>query len=372
MARKCAAAICDIIPLPHFWLYGCRTKGYVACMKQPSKVSDQQTLPESGPSFRLFDAHNDTLILREVRRDPLDFAVEDLAYDVDLPRLRKGNVGGMMVMVGDNDLRQSLRLIDAIHRMPEAHPDSFALARNRADVIAAQQANRIALVMSIEGQAMFGEDMALLRLWHQLGVRVASLSHGEGTFGGPATALQIDPACTRPLSPEQRESLRRREKGLTAFARESLKEMARLNMVLDLTHANDKAFWEALESYPGPICCTHSNCFSLCPVGRNLTDTMMRALAERKGVMGLCFYNAFIDGKAPDLDRFLDHLDHALDIMGPQGVAIGSDFDGIPPSHSLVLKDVAAMESFWSAAIKRFPASVLQQVGWDNLLAILP
>ncbi len=320
----------------------------------------------------LFDAHNDTLILREVRGDPIDFSVVDEAYDVDLPRMRSGNLMAMFVMVGDNNLVQSVRLIDAVRRMNQRYPDDFAHCCTQTDVCAAREAGRIALVMSIEGQAMFAEDTALLRQWYRLGVRVAGLTHGEGKFGGPPSALQYDRSCAQMIAPAQRARLRRREKGLTPFARESLEEMARLGMVLDLAHANDATFWEAIENYPGPVCCTHGNCYRLCPQGRNLTDDMLKALAERNGVLGLCFYSRFIDADTPTLDRFVDHVEHALGILGDNGVAIGSDFDGVSPEQTLLFDDVSRMPDFWDAVAKRIPANCLDKIGWKNLLRLLP
>ena len=321
----------------------------------------------------LFDAHNDTIILRAVRGEPLDFAQVDPKYHVDLPRLRRGNVAGMNVMVGDLDLHQSVQLIDALHEMAILHPDDFAVCGTREDVTAAEGAGRIALVMSIESQAMFREDLALLRQWHRLGVRVASLTHGEGTFGGPSTALQHDGSCNGYLSAAARGQLRLREKGLTPFARESLKEMARLDIVLDLTHANDAAFWEALELYEGPVCCTHSNCFALCPTGRNLTDEMMRAMARRDGVMALCAFGPFVDQNAPSLEQFANHIEHALDIMGEDRVGFGSDFDGIPPHTSLVIDDAADVPLVWEELRGRgLSEELLRKVARDNLLALFP
>lgn len=321
----------------------------------------------------LFDAHNDSIILREVREDPMDFAVCVPGYHVDLPRLRQGRVGGMFVMCGDLNLAQSGRLIDATVQMACKHPDDFQFCRSRNEVKNAMERSRIALVISIEGQAMFGENTALLRQWHRLGVRVASLTHGEGKFGGPSTALQYDHSCGGYLTPAAREQLRQQEKGLTPFARESLQEMARLNMVLDLTHANDAAFWEALELYNGPVCCTHSNCFSHCPHARNLTDSMMTALAERDGVLALCLFAPFIDPTTPTLSRFADHLEHALTKMGKNNVAIGSDFDGIPPGTQLALPDAAAISQLWQELDQRgFPPELQQKLAHRNLLRLLP
>ena len=103
-----------------------------------------------GSGLPILDAHNDTLILREARGDPVDFAANDPTYQVDLRRMRKGNMGGVFAMVGDSKMLQSLRLIDAIYAMCRKRPKDFALCLSAGDVRKAIGARRIALVMSLE------------------------------------------------------------------------------------------------------------------------------------------------------------------------------------------------------------------------------
>ena len=320
------------------------------------------------------DAHNDSIILRDVRGDAMDFAAVDAAYHVDLPRMRRGGMGSLFVMVGDSDLAQSVRLIDAVHRMCRAHPDDFALCRSRREVRAANRKGQIGLVMSIEGQVMFAENTAGLRLWHELGVRIASLTHGEGNRGiarGPA--LQIDPSEFGYLDARERETLRRQSRGLTAFARESLAEMARLDIALDLAHANDKAFWEALECAEGPVCYTHGNCYALSPHTRNCTDDQLKALAERDGVIGICFYGPFVSDTEPNLDRLVEHFLHALEVMGEDHVGVGTDFDGVPAHETLVIQDAAGLPILWEGlATRGVSRRALVKISRDNFLRMLP
>jgi len=334
-------------------------------MKKTSKTSDNPYLT--------LDAHNDSIILREVRGDPMDFADVDPAYHVDLPRLRKGGIGSMFVMVGDSKMLQSLRLIDAVHAMCENHPDDFTLCLSAADVRRANRAGRIGLVMSIEGQVMFAERLENVRNWHRLGVRVASLTHGEGQFGGPAHALQADPSHFGYLCAEVRARTARRTKGITAFGRRSLEEMGRLGIVCDLAHANDRTFYDALEHGPGPFAYTHGSCYTLCPHTRNCTDDMLRALAERGGVIGICSYEKFVDAENPTLERLADHFMHALDIMGPDHVGVGTDFDGICPHERTVVEDAGEVGALWEELERRgVGRGTLKKVARDNFLRLLP
>lgn len=320
------------------------------------------------------DAHNDSIILRDVRGDVRDFADADKAYHVDLPRMRRGGMGSLFVMVGDSDLAQSVRLIHAVKRMPDAHPKDFALCRTQREVRAANRKKQIALVMSIEGQAMFGENPAGLRLWHELGVRVASITHGEGNRGRTrSTALQIDRSHFGYLTAAERATLRRQTRGLTEFGRQSLVEMARLNIACDLAHANERTFWEVIEHAEGPVCYTHGNCYSLCPHTRNCTDDMLKALADRGGVIGICFYGAFVSQSEPSLDLLVEHFLHALEVMGEDHVGVGTDFDGIGEHHTPVIPNPASLPKLWKALSDRGVSQrALKKISRDNFLRMLP
>ena len=320
-------------------------------------------------TLKLFDAHNDSIILREVRGDPMDFAAADRAYHVDLPRLRKGNTGGMFVMVGDSDLPQSLRLVDAVYAMCTAHPKDFALCLTADGVRKAMRSDRIALVMSIEGQVMFAERIENVRNWHRLGVRVMSLTHGEGK----SHALQYDKSFFDCITPTERRILLRQTKGLTPFARESLDVMAELGVACDVAHMNDRAFWETLEYARGPVCYTHGTCYALYPHSRNLTDDMMKALAERGGVMGICFCPYFIAKKGATIELLADHFLHALDIMGPDHVGVGTDFDGLARHIEPTVRDAGRLGELWETLERRgVPRRTLKKIACDNFLRVLP
>ncbi len=319
------------------------------------------------------DAHNDSIILREVHQAPLDFADCNPAYHVDLPRLRAGGITTVFVMVGDSDLLQSLRLIDAVWAMAQNHPDDLAVCLDREQVQAVHAMGRIALVMTIEGQAMFAERLENVRNWHRLGVRVASLTHGEGNRGGRGTALQYDSSHFGYLDPSARNRLRQRTRGLTPFAVEALQELARLRMPVDLAHVNEAAFWEVLERAEGPVCYTHGNCYSLCPHTRNCTDDMLRALAARGGVIGICFYGCFVDRDQPSLERLVDHFLHALEVAGEDHVGVGTDFDGIGAHEVPVISDAAGLPQLWQALARRGVGdAVLHKVAQGNFLRLLP
>jgi membrane dipeptidase len=328
-------------------------------------MSEQQRFDR----LNVLDAHCDILILRESRGDPIDLADVDPIYHVDLPRLRAGGFGCLFTMVGDSDLHQSGVLIGAAHAMCQAHPADFRLCRTAAEVRAANDDGRIGIVLTIEGQKMFAGRIEHLHNWHRLGVRVASITHG----GGGGHELQVDGSFFGPIGPAARERLRRGTRGLTDFARESLRHMAALGIAVDVAHANDPAFWEVIETAECPVCYTHGACYAVCPHSRALTDDMMKALAARGGVMGIAFYSHFIDPRRPSLERLCDHFLHALEVMGPEHVGIGTDFDGYNRDVPDVIEGPAAVGRLFAAlAARGVDEPTLHAIARDNFLRILP
>jgi len=323
------------------------------------------------------DAHCDTLVRRHNKRDAVDLTMPCPSYQIDLPRLRTGGVDCLFCMVGDRNLDDSVSLIDAVYRMCEDGTGDYMLCRSAGDVRAAWAAGKISIVMTIEGQVMFGERLSHLRTWHRLGVRIAGLTHGDGQVLGDdglvPPELQYSDSYFGYLTQGEREILRRQSKGLTPFAREALAEMARLAMPVDLAHCNDAAFWQIMEETDVQVCYTHGAAYALCPHSRSLTDEMLQALAQRGGVMGIAFYAGFIDREAPTIDRLADHFMHALTIMGPDHVGIGSDFDGLPMWSQPVLADVSRMDDLFQALDRRgVDHTTLAKIAGENVIRLLP
>lgn len=293
--------------------------------------------------------------------------LEEYDYHVTFSRLEEGNVKALFLNVADYDLLESSEMTDGAYQLAQKFPNKVVICGNKKDIIDTVNQNKIALILVAEGPLVFQGQIDLLHNWHRLGIRIVNLSHGEGTEGfpkyakliykhllelAPTCALQISTSSECYLSALERNKLYKTEKGLTQIGKEMLKEMAKLNIICDLSHANDAAFWEALELSNGKFCVTHSNCAALCPHSRNLTDDMMQALAEHGGVMGLCFYGDFIDQQNPTLAKYVDHILHALEIMGPDHVGISSDYDGVPPDAFMAIPQPQHMNQLWQALAK--------------------
>lgn len=344
------------------------------------------------------DAHCDTWYMREFLRGPglppeLQRVDTDTFFQVTLPRLKEGNVRCLFLNTGDIGLLTSSAIIDSVHLWAGEESGKVSICHDAKEVHHTVSSGKLAVVLACESSFLFQGRLDLLRNWYRLGVRVANITHGEGQegmgwFGETALskdtlvraastlALQGTPSRDEFMAPESRDRLRYKEKGLTDFGRRAIDEMMRLGIVCDLSHANDATFWDALlireESGRGSFCCTHSNCAAICPHTRNLTDAMMEALADAGGVMGLCFFGEFIDEHAPALGRYVDHLLHALDVMGQDHVGIGSDYDGVPPDAFMAIPHPGRMAELWAGLRDAgVPGSTLQKIAHENFLRLL-
>jgi membrane dipeptidase len=329
------------------------------------------------------------MYIRTFLGDVANLSSMENRYYVTLPRLQAGNFGCLFMNVGDMDLLTSSMVLDNAFNVADKESNRISICYTADDVHEAVASGKLSLVLSCESQLLFLQELNLLRNWHRLGVRVASLSHGEGTAGlsefaksalqkdskirgDAAYALQVTPSTDEYMTESDRNELHRRERGLTEFGRLALEELTKLGMICDLSHANDATFWEALELSQGKLCCTHSNCASLCCHGRNLTDTMMEALAGQGGVMGLCFYGEFIDQSNPSLERYVQHVLHAIDIMGSDHVGIGSDYDGVPPGAFMAIPHPGRMNDLWLALEEDgVDEPTMRKIAHENFLRLL-
>lgn len=258
------------------------------------------------------DTHNDLLcsvVLRPVAQWPDYFRAQWL------PQLRAGGVDIQVLPVFIDDtyrpegaLRQTLRMIEAAHRLAEGNADEVSLCLDGADIDRALAAGRIALVLALESAPGIDADVELLTTLFRLGVRIASLAH----FGRTALAdgSAEDAAGSR----------------LTAAGVEALAEMERLGMLFDVSHLGAAGVDHVLELATRPVMATHSSARALRDHHRNLTDERLAAIAAGGGVVCVNFFPGFLDEHEPSLSRLADHIEHVAEVAGPDHVGIGPDF----------------------------------------------
>jgi membrane dipeptidase len=258
------------------------------------------------------DTHNDLLCL--VVRRPRD---QWASYFREhwLPQLVDGGVDIQVLPIYIDDrflpelaLRETLRMIEAAHRLAEGNADAVALCRDGGEVRRTLESGRIALVLALEGCPQIGTDVELLQTLFRLGVRIASFTH----FGRSALAdgSGEDAAGSR----------------LTAAGVAALAEMARYGMLLDVSHLGRRGVDHVLELTRRPVIATHSSARALRDHHRNLSDEHLRGIAATGGVVCVNFCAGFLGEREHTLDRLVDHVLHVAEVAGIDHVGLGPDF----------------------------------------------
>lgn len=258
-----------------------------------------------------FDIRQDGILydLHKMREGGPD-AVTMVAY---LPQPHKGETfRDVSPFPVDTPAEYADLIFDKINNIVLSDERYIALARNEDDLWRNKRQGRKSLMIGIENGLAIGNDISNVAHFANRGIVYITLCHNGDN--------QI---C---------DSARRSEAthgGVSEFGEKVIREMNRLGLMVDLSHAAETSFYDALDISQTPIVCSHSNCKSLCDVPRNLTDEQLRALASKGGVCQITLYGGFLrtDGKACINDA-IAHLKHAVDIMGIEHVGLGTDFDG--------------------------------------------
>ncbi len=259
------------------------------------------------------DTHCDTPMLFP---QGVDFAHRDPRILVDLHKMTEGRQDATIMVAylpqGTEHAKDYAdNIFDKIEIIAAHNSDYIGIARTPAELYANKAAGRKSIMLGIEnGHALEG-SIDNLHHFAQRGIVYMTLCHnGDNDICDSARGSNT-------------------WNGVSDFGRQVISEMNRLGIMVDLSHAAEKSFYDALELSTTPIVCSHSSCRALCDHPRNLTDDQMRALAAKGGVMQITLYNGFLvkDGEAT-IDDAMHHLQHAIDIMGIDHVGLGTDFDG--------------------------------------------
>jgi membrane dipeptidase len=295
----------------------------------------------------------------------------------NLPSARAGNLGAefFSIWVEPTEYkgqyaRRTLELIDAVKQQAARHADQMMLALSPEDIERAHREHKLAALMGIEGGHSIEGSLALLRQYYALGARYMTLTWNNSN-GWADSSGDIDDATV----PHTRE-------GLSEFGKDVVYEMNRLGMMVDVSHVSDKTFFRTLIISRAPVIASHSSARALCDSPRNLTDDMLRAIANsggpesKGGVVQVNFYSGFVSeayrnaqkAMQPEVDReiegrkakaqaegrpvsyaeitkiqkaaadriprpplslVIDHIDHIAKVAGVDHVGLGSDFDGV-------------------------------------------
>ena len=265
------------------------------------------------------DAHFDLLPLVMEKRLRGEIRVIERNY---LSSLKQGGISLVISSLAvpneylpEMGLRRALDLVSALHAEMEESFGLFTLCRNTQEIRNAWQKGQLAILLSFEGLAPIGNDLALLRIFYELGVRGIGITWSSRNYAA-------DGCFFNPVEEGQKG-------GLTEFGVKVVREAARLGMYLDISHLNDEGVEDLFYFYHGPVMASHSNCRSLAPSMRNLTDDLIRKLASSGGIMGMNVYSTFVgnpDKKKLDEKDLADHVDHIRNLVGTNHVGFGFDF----------------------------------------------
>lgn len=351
----------------------------------------------------VLDSHCDTpsqiLRLRDLSLD------NDHAH-VDFPKLKQGGVDGAFFalyvpasMEGEEAYEYACRLLDCVNRTVAENPDKAILTVDGQQALVNKESGLFSVFMGLENGSPIGDSLDRLRFFHDSGVRYMTLCHSADN--------QICDSCA---------SKHKKWGGLSPFGREVVAEMNRLGMLIDVSHISDDSFWDVLKYSKAPVAATHSCCRALAGHPRNMTDDMIRALADAGGVIQINFYPLFIDDDfakvlnesgieernegveaqfiacpsdpvkraawnavqdelmalpRPSYKRVVDHIDHAVSIAGIDHVGIGSDFDGIEVTPD-GLEDISFMPLIFDEMRSRgYSEEDIEKVAGGNFLRLL-
>lgn len=311
----------------------------------------------------VIDTHND--ILMPVFLEGAELDKNNPGTQSDLVKWKKGGLDCQMFSIyvperyKSNHFSYVMKLIDKLESFQAENPETFTLCTNYSQLEAGLNSGKFCGLMGAEGGNMIEGSMENLETLYSRGVRYLGLTWNT------SNAIAIS---------ARDETERGKKGGLTEFGKDVVKRMNELGMLIDVSHLGETAFWEVVELSNSPIIASHSNCYSICPHYRNLTDEQIKAIAKSGGYIGINFFykfldpngnpgsiknaqskyrsaaNKFADEYGDDLVRFnekryeyitdnpvnsgtsidimIDHIDHIVKLVGADYVGLGSDFDG--------------------------------------------
>ena len=370
----------------------------IAQTPDPQLIARARRILEQVP---IIDGHNDlpSVLLEHAHSDParFDFAQAQPRFQTDFPRLKAGGVGAQFWSAYiDNDsiptgasLRQAIRQIDMVHRMVQQYPQYLEFARTAADIERIQKAGKVASLIGLEGGHGIDNSMSVLRMFYDLGVRYITLTHNT-------TLRWADAASDHP-----------RNRGLSEFGEEVVREMNRLGILVDLSHVAPETMRDAIRVSEAPVIFSHSSARALVDHVRNVPDDVLRMLPRNGGVVMVTFVNSFtsrasnqwaarVDSVSESLraqsndpaeigrgvaewikanpqplatiSDIADHIDHVRRVAGIDHVGIGSDFDGIDRGP-VGLEDVSTFPNLFAELLRRgYSEADLKKISGQNML----
>jgi membrane dipeptidase len=375
-----------------------------AVTDQPESSISQQARALHFSSI-VIDTHDDTT--QRLLDPKFDLGARHSDGGIDIPRMREGGLSAIFFSVyipgsitGPTAVQRALDQIAAVREAVERHPNDLVLCTTASEIRAAKAHDKIAVLMGVEGGHMINDSLANLDKFYALGVRYMTLTHMLNTDWADSSTDQ--PA----------------HNGLSDFGKQVVREMNRLGMMVDVSHVSDKTFYDVLTASTAPVIASHSSCRALCNAPRNMTDDMIKGLASKGGVIQINYHVGFLnqqfqdvqknnpelgkeieaeakkrcgnneacqlieadkivrdmvaEGKLPRVDwtEIINHIDHAVKLVGADHVGLGSDFDGADMPYGM--EDASHLPQITNALLaKGYSASDIRKILGGNTLRLM-
>jgi membrane dipeptidase len=353
----------------------------------------------------VLDTHDDTT--QRFFSKTFDISKRNSDGSIDIPRMREGGMNAIFFSIwidgrtmGQPAVQKALDQIDAVHEVVRKNSKDLVFCTTADEVRRAHKDGKIAALIGVEGGHMIGNDIRIVRIFGDLGVRYMTLSH----FYNDEWA---DSSTDKPA-----------HNGLTDYGKDIVREMNRQGIMVDISHVADKTFYDALEVSKAPLIASHSSCRAICDHPRDMTDDMIKALAAKGGVIQINYEMSFIDqaykdasdklsggvvamfdqlkkecgdndeclqkkmnemqkkavaeGKLPHVSwqRIIDHIDHVVKLVGPDHVGLGSDFDGASMPEGM--EDASKLPQITEALMRKgYKDDDIRKILGGNLLRVM-
>ncbi|WP_231710337.1 dipeptidase [Roseibium limicola] len=348
-------------------------------------------MPLSAMPVAIFDGHNDTLLQRILRRGTerdQDFFTATQANHIDFPRAQAGGlIGGLFAMFVPSQTKQdfskpfnpsdpanyarvdqqealafTMAMAAEAFRLTRASNGRMKVCRSATEIRQAMHDEVMAISLHIEGAEAIDPDFHALEALHEMGLRSLGPVWSRGNIFAEGVPMRFN------SGPDI-------GNGLSDTGKALIKACNELKILVDLSHLNEKGFWDVASLSDAPLVASHSNAHAICPNARNLTDKQLGAIRESKGLVGVNFHVAFLredGGYARDtpLDLIVRHTAYLIEALGEDHVGLGSDFDGcLLPAD---IGDVSGLPNLIDAyRAAGFGTDLINKIAHENWLNVL-
>ncbi len=353
------------------------------------------------------DTHDDTT--QRLLDPKFDFGTRHADGSVDIPRMKEGGFNTIFFSIfvsgkitGPEAVERATKQINAVRETVKKHSNEMVLATTADQIRAAKKQGKIAALMGVEGGHMINSDLGVLRNFAASGVRYMTLTHYLNVEWADSST---DKAA---------------HDGLTGFGKDVVREMNKLGMIVDISHVSDKTFYDVLATSKAPVFASHSSCRAICNHPRNMTDQMIKDLAAHGGVIQINYHVGFLSqefrdaetkdpsinesiskevkkrcpdendeacqliegdkitreyvaaGKLPKVEwtKIIEHIDHAVKLVGADHVGLGSDFDGANMPYGM--EDATLLPKITEALLaKGYSESDVRKILGENTLRVM-